>query len=147
MRLRGRRERERQALLNDIRRVGTDFHLRWDDLATYNAEVARGIVHTAKWDERMRLKQERYDREVLEGRAMSDQSGLSEDFKVKFSYESMAGRSLGAHIDLRASFGRGDGGENVAHHRRNLKDPGSCRVPKDGTITLAEWKNQQVIGL
>lgn len=33
----------------------------WNQLATYNAEVARGIVHTPEWVEKMRLEQERFD--------------------------------------------------------------------------------------
>lgn len=36
---------------------------RWIELATYNAERARGIVHTSEWQERMRLEQEAFDRE------------------------------------------------------------------------------------
>ena len=36
----------------------------FEALATYNGEIGRGIVHTAEWDERMRLLQERYNRWV-----------------------------------------------------------------------------------
>lgn len=34
---------------------------RYAELATYNSEVARGIVHTDEWKQRMRLEQELYD--------------------------------------------------------------------------------------
>lgn len=37
------------------------FERQWGDLATYNAEVARGIVHTPEWDARMAEKQARYN--------------------------------------------------------------------------------------
>ena len=33
----------------------------FDDLARYNAERARGLVHTDEWTERMRREQERFD--------------------------------------------------------------------------------------
>ena len=33
----------------------------YDYLATYNAEVARGIVHTDEWKARMREEQRRFD--------------------------------------------------------------------------------------
>lgn len=32
-----------------------------DELAQYNSEVARGIVHTFEWKTRMTVLQERYD--------------------------------------------------------------------------------------
>ena len=35
----------------------------WMRLATYNAEVARGIVHTPEWNERMHREQAIFDRE------------------------------------------------------------------------------------
>lgn len=34
-----------------------EFNSQWGDLATYNAEVSRGIVHTSEYDARMVLKQ------------------------------------------------------------------------------------------
>lgn len=36
---------------------------RWDRLATYNAEVHRGIVHTAAYDAEMALEQQAFDAE------------------------------------------------------------------------------------
>jgi hypothetical protein len=33
----------------------------WHDLAVYNAEVHRGIVHTPEYDERMAEEQRRFD--------------------------------------------------------------------------------------
>jgi hypothetical protein len=36
----------------------------YDQLALYNAERARGIVHTPKWDERMAVLQSRWDQEL-----------------------------------------------------------------------------------
>lgn len=33
----------------------------FEALATYNAEVARGIVHTPEWVEKMRHEQDRFD--------------------------------------------------------------------------------------
>ncbi len=37
-----------------------------DKLARYNAEVARGIVHTPEWDERMAKYQAEFDAGVAE---------------------------------------------------------------------------------
>ena len=42
-----------------------DAH-RWDELAWYNTECARGIVHTPEWDERMAKRQAAFDAEVAE---------------------------------------------------------------------------------
>jgi hypothetical protein len=39
---------------------------RWDELALYNAECARGIAHTPEWDERMARRQALFDSEVAE---------------------------------------------------------------------------------
>jgi hypothetical protein len=36
---------------------------RWDQLARYNAEVSRGLVHTPEYVERMRLEQEAFNAE------------------------------------------------------------------------------------
>ena len=44
------------------RRRALEFESRWGDLATYNAEVARGIVHTPEWQLKMAEKQQRYNR-------------------------------------------------------------------------------------
>lgn len=33
----------------------------WDELATYHAERARGLVHTPEWEEKMRREKERFD--------------------------------------------------------------------------------------
>ena len=44
-----------------------EFNIRWGDLATYNSEKSRGIVHTPEWVEQMRVKQERYDAIRLSG--------------------------------------------------------------------------------
>jgi hypothetical protein len=41
------RRRERERMWDD----------QWGDLATYNSEVSRGIVHTAEYDARMAEKQ------------------------------------------------------------------------------------------
>lgn len=41
------------------------FELKWGDLSAYNAEVARGIMHTAEYKGRMAEKQRRYNVEVL----------------------------------------------------------------------------------
>jgi hypothetical protein len=40
---------------------------RWDALALYNAECARGIAHTPEWDERMAKRQAAFDSEVAQG--------------------------------------------------------------------------------
>lgn len=37
-----------------------EFNRRWGDLAIYNAEKGRGIVHTPEYVEKMREKQEQY---------------------------------------------------------------------------------------
>lgn len=39
-----------------------EFEVLWSDLARYNAEVARGIVHTPEWDAFMAKKQDGYRR-------------------------------------------------------------------------------------
>ena len=39
---------------------------RWDALALYNAECARGIMHTPEWDERMAKRQAAFDEEVAQ---------------------------------------------------------------------------------
>jgi hypothetical protein len=36
---------------------------RWDNLARYNGEVARGLVHTEEWRAKMVADQEEFDRE------------------------------------------------------------------------------------
>lgn len=36
---------------------------RWDALARYNAEKARGLVHTPEWQELMRHEQEAFNKE------------------------------------------------------------------------------------
>lgn len=38
----------------------------YDELAVYNAECARGIVHTESYDARMAILQERWDKQVAE---------------------------------------------------------------------------------
>lgn len=43
----------------------TYFSLRVEDLAIYNAEIARGIVHTPEWDEQMQRLQEQFDAQAL----------------------------------------------------------------------------------
>ena len=35
-------------------------------LAVYNAEVARGLVHTQEWQERMKVLQQKYDNRLPE---------------------------------------------------------------------------------
>lgn len=40
---------------------------RWDQLADYNARVAKGIVHTPQYAERMRREQEAWRREQETG--------------------------------------------------------------------------------
>jgi len=42
-----------------------EFEQQWGDLATYNADVARGLVHSIAWQARMWEKQQAYNREVL----------------------------------------------------------------------------------
>lgn len=39
---------------------------KWAPLATYNAEVARGIVHTPEWKEQMAKWQAMFDAEMAE---------------------------------------------------------------------------------
>lgn len=51
--------------MNVARRRELEFNLKWGDLAQYNAEVARGIVHTPEWDHRMAIKQQEYNVEML----------------------------------------------------------------------------------
>jgi hypothetical protein len=39
----------------------TIANYRWKELADYNARVAKGIVHTSEYVERMRVEQESFD--------------------------------------------------------------------------------------
>jgi hypothetical protein len=40
--------------------MGRHQQYEFADLATYNSEVARGIVHTAEWDAKMAEQQRRF---------------------------------------------------------------------------------------
>lgn len=40
---------------------------RWNDLATYNGEVARGLVHTPEWKAKMAKEQELFNAEMKGG--------------------------------------------------------------------------------
>lgn len=42
---------------------GWDYSHRWNQLATYNSEVARGIMHTQDWDKFMAEEQRLFDEE------------------------------------------------------------------------------------
>lgn len=44
-----------------FRRRQPEESWRWDALATYNAEVARGIAHTPEWRAKMAKLQEAFD--------------------------------------------------------------------------------------
>lgn len=43
------------------RRLQRDFDAQWGELARYNSEVARGILHTPEHRERMALQQAAFD--------------------------------------------------------------------------------------
>lgn len=43
------------------------FEARWGELSQYNAECARGLMHTPEWDARMKLKQAQYDKMTADG--------------------------------------------------------------------------------
>jgi hypothetical protein len=43
------------------RRMERRFNEKWGDLAQYNAERTRGIMHTASWHVRMAAKQREYN--------------------------------------------------------------------------------------
>ena len=45
---------------------------RWDDLARFNSERARGIMHTLEWSEKMAQQQAVFDAEL---RAEADEKG------------------------------------------------------------------------
>ena len=47
------------------REAELEFDRVWGDLAVYNSEVARGIVHTPEWDTKMAQKQSAYNEWVL----------------------------------------------------------------------------------
>ena len=40
-----------------------DEEHRWDDLARYNSEVHRGLLHTSEWKVKMAEEQKRFDAE------------------------------------------------------------------------------------
>ncbi len=40
-------------------------HYRYHDLATFNGERARGIVHTEEWVQRMSAEKRQFDREQI----------------------------------------------------------------------------------
>ncbi len=42
-----------------------EFKLKWGDLATYNSERYRGLVHTDEWQKKMLQKQKDYDKWVM----------------------------------------------------------------------------------
>lgn len=48
-----------------------DFH----ELATYNGEVARGLVHTAEWKAKMAVFQERWNRWAIEQQERAKTTG------------------------------------------------------------------------
>ena len=52
-------------MLNWLRRDSFERY-EFADLATYNSEVARGIVHTPEWDARMAEDQERFNKQQRE---------------------------------------------------------------------------------
>ena len=56
---------------------------RWHDLATYNGERARGIVHTAEWDERMAVEQRAFDDEQVRRRRDEGFEPLEDGIWVK----------------------------------------------------------------
>lgn len=43
---------------------------KFEQLAVYNAECARGIVHTPDWDARMAALQKEWDRREMAGEAL-----------------------------------------------------------------------------
>ena len=45
--------------------TGMEWYARWGDLATYNAEVSRGLVHTPEWKAKMAEKQKQYNEEAM----------------------------------------------------------------------------------
>lgn len=51
-----------------MNRTEREFNQLWGDLAVYNAEVARGIIHTAVWDSKMEQKQAAYNAWISEPR-------------------------------------------------------------------------------
>jgi hypothetical protein len=44
---------------------------RWNDLARYNSEVARGIVHTPEWKAKMADQQRQFDEEAARHRLLA----------------------------------------------------------------------------
>jgi len=40
------------------------WNVRYTPLAAYNSEVARGIIHTEKWQEKMKKLQTEYNKEM-----------------------------------------------------------------------------------
>lgn len=43
----------------------------YDQLAIYNAEVARGIVHTPEWDQKMAAVQQRFNEQQAQQMALT----------------------------------------------------------------------------
>lgn len=66
----------------------------FDALATYNAEVARGIAHTPEWVERMRREQECFYARIVRGGGFvlttADPSGSAPDSASDASPQSPA---------------------------------------------------------
>jgi len=44
--------------------MAVDVSDRWSDLATYNAERSRGLLHSHEWQERMAAEQDAFYAEV-----------------------------------------------------------------------------------
>jgi hypothetical protein len=55
------RQNERsEEMLGKRKRRAFEFESNWGALATYNTEVARGLVHTPEWKAKMAEKQREY---------------------------------------------------------------------------------------
>lgn len=55
----------------------------YSDLALYNSEKARGIVHTTEWDARMAERQERFNEEAINEAKAAPLPPLDSDRVVK----------------------------------------------------------------
>jgi hypothetical protein len=54
---------------------------RFQALATYNGERARGIVHTPEWQAKMAAEQKRFDRSQLKAMGI-DSIDLRDDYRL-----------------------------------------------------------------
>lgn len=73
---------------------------RWADLAWYNAERARGVVHTPEWQAKMAEEQRLFDEEMRRRRESEDRSSSGEPPRPHTTLARGRGRGMSALMRL-----------------------------------------------